>query len=215
MIEDASGFVEEFLKEYLEKGFGTLSKRDTEVLIFYLLNHYGYFGPTINYFDASKKLKISETRVRNLFQDVQLRYAQYDENEAKKRFVRLVEEGRLELDSKGRYKLQVSEPLLNQYVYEWVDQVKGVADTSFSSKLIVLSKEVFVDVIEYLSPYDSVQALIEILPSEVDDEVTSGESTKGVIRKFLEKHIDILQDEVAKTLIHLGVQGLIAILNIV
>ena len=154
---DTKGFVDDFVTQYLDRGFGMLAKRDFEVLIFHLLHKHGYFGTKINFFDASKKLRISERRVRNLYEDVQLRYSQYTDEEARERFVRLFEQQRFERDSQGRYKFQIRDPLLRQYLEEWIDSVKGIADSSFSPTLVVVSRDVLLDVLEKLIPLQKLE----------------------------------------------------------
>jgi hypothetical protein len=138
-------FVGDLISEYVERGFGTLAKRDLEVFLFHLLHKHGYFGDKLDFFQMSKMLRISETKVRNLYQDVQLRYNMYTEDQAKERFVQLLESGRFDVDPGRGYRLQIRDPLLRQFVEEWVDSVNGISDSSFSPTIIVIPREVFLD----------------------------------------------------------------------
>lgn len=202
---DAQGFVDDFISYYLERGFGTLSKRDMEVLIFHLLHRHGYFGSKINFFEASKNLRISETRVRNLFQDVQLRYDQYSPSEARERFIQVIEQRRFELDSNDKYHFQLRDPLLRQYMEEWIDSVNGIYDSSFSSTQVVVSRDVLIDVLELTAP--SLTELRKKLPREVDQSILTEKSRRGIIGRFLDKYVDTLAEESAKG----TVQGIVAL----
>ncbi|WP_194170580.1 hypothetical protein [Campylobacter concisus] len=64
-------FSKEFLEHYLSGSFGSMSKSETEILIFHLLSK--HFEISSNY-EISNLLKISETKVKNLTLNAHLRY---------------------------------------------------------------------------------------------------------------------------------------------
>lgn len=64
-------FSKEFLEHYLSGSFGSMSKSETEILIFHLLSK--HFDISSNY-EISNLLKISETKVKNLTLNAHLRY---------------------------------------------------------------------------------------------------------------------------------------------
>lgn len=64
-------FSKEFLEQYLSGSFGSMSKSETEILIFHLLSK--HFENSSNY-EISNFLKISETKVKNLTLNAHLRY---------------------------------------------------------------------------------------------------------------------------------------------
>ena len=72
IIDEASeNFGKEFLEYYLSGSFGSMSKSETEILIFHLLSK--HFEISSNY-EISNLLKISETKVKNLTLNAHLRY---------------------------------------------------------------------------------------------------------------------------------------------
>ena len=72
IIDEASeNFGKEFLEHYLSGSFGSMSKSETEILIFHLLSK--HFENSSNY-EISNLLKISETKVKNLTLNAHLRY---------------------------------------------------------------------------------------------------------------------------------------------
>ncbi len=91
-LQDPANFSETFLDEYCKNGLGGgFSKRDVDVLVFFLLLQDERYQLPEDIFIACRELKLSETKVRRLYQDAQLKYMQYDEEEAKKRFIAVVE----------------------------------------------------------------------------------------------------------------------------
>lgn len=96
-LQDPAIFSKTFLDEYCKNGLGSgFSKRDVDVLVFFLLLQDERYTLPEDIFIACRELKLSETKVRRLYQDAQLRYMQYDEEEAKKKFVAVVESGAIE-----------------------------------------------------------------------------------------------------------------------
>ena len=72
VAEDDSLFVKEFLDKYLSLGFGNLPKKEIDILVFGLLNRYGYLKGKNNY-EIARELQIDESRLRRLLLDASLR----------------------------------------------------------------------------------------------------------------------------------------------
>ena len=68
-------FAEKFLERYLDNGFGSMSKRDVDVLIFHLISYSEDIRGMSNY-HVGNVLRISETRVKSLKMEASLKYAQ-------------------------------------------------------------------------------------------------------------------------------------------
>ena len=82
IIDEASeNFGKEFLEHYLSGSFGSMSKSETEILIFHLLSK--HFEISSNY-EISNFLKISETKVKNLTLNAHLRYGRNNKDILKK-----------------------------------------------------------------------------------------------------------------------------------
>lgn len=79
IIDEANeNFGKEFLEHYLSGSFGSMSKSETEILIFHLLLK--HFENSSNY-EISNLLKISETKVKNLTLNAHLRYPRQNGDE--------------------------------------------------------------------------------------------------------------------------------------
>ena len=76
---DQSGleaFSQEFLSIYLDNGFGSLSKADTEALIFFLLEKHCPAFAGMDEYDKSEFLRITDTKLRSLSISAYMRFKQ-------------------------------------------------------------------------------------------------------------------------------------------
>lgn len=127
-----------------------MTKFDTEVLVLYLLIRDGRYSLPQDLFRVCRDLKLTETRARNLWQRVQMVYMQYDLDEAKRQFVRLVSSESLERRG-DRITFIIRDPLLRQYFEEWVAACDGFTDSSFNKNLVTISTDLLQCVIEKLA----------------------------------------------------------------
>lgn len=178
-------FSRDFLAHYLSRGMGSLSKRDIDILVLYLLIEQGVYEFPGDFFKASKQLKISEPKLRNLFQEVQLRYKQYDEEEAKRMFIDIVRTEFFE-KSGSRITFVVHDPLLRQYFEEWVSRAHGFTDTSFNKNLFSISPKVLQRVLEHLChhSYEDLVDLMANLPM-VKDSIQGEKTLTGFLGNFV------------------------------
>jgi hypothetical protein len=190
-LQDPTNFSETFLDEYCKNGLGSgFSKRDVDVLVFFLLLQDKRYTLPEDIFKACRELKLSETKVRRLYQDAQLRYMQYDEEEAKKRFVAVVESGAIE--KKGdKLTFTIREPLLRQYFEEWVAKEKGFTDTSFNKNLVTLSTNTFYKVLDHLAnpdmPMDKIKHQLEKEGKFEKDILKDANDRQSLLRLFSEE----------------------------
>lgn len=190
-VQNPAIFSKTFLDEYCKNGLGSgFSKRDVDVLVFFLLLQDKRYTLPEDIFKACKELKLSETKVRRLYQDAQLRYMQYDEEEAKKKFVAVVESGAIE--KKGeKLTFTIREPLLRQYFEEWVAIEKGFTDTSFNKNLVTLSVDTFYRVLDYIAnpdlPIDKIKHQLDEEGYVENDKLRDTNSREGLLRLFLEE----------------------------
>ena len=130
--------------------------------------------------------------MRNLYQDVQLRYNQYDEKIAKERFITIVESGAIELKG-DKLTFTIREPLLRQYFEEWVAEVCGFTDSSFNKNLVTISKDTFSKILDSIlidSEYDimTIKSKINDILNEQEypPELKNETSRKEFIRQLIE-----------------------------
>lgn len=128
--------------------------------------------------------------VSRLYQDAQIRFMQYGEEEAKERFVEVVESGAIEMKDK-RITFTIREPLLRQYFEEWVANEQGFTDTSFNKNLVTLSIDTFTRVLDHLANPDlPVDRIKKNLKEKENIEISQGpHDRQGLIRMFVEEFV--------------------------
>lgn len=152
-IRTPEKFASRFLSNYLAAGMGRMQKRDIDVLALYLLIADGQYSLPEDIFKAARDLKLTEARVRNLYQEVQLRYLQINEDEAKVELADLIEKKSFEIKG-DRIVFIVRNPMLGQWFQEWVAAVEGFTDTSFNRNLVSIDQAVFLKVLQAIAVKD-------------------------------------------------------------
>lgn len=130
--------VESIINDYLNRGFGTMTKNDFEVWIFnYLLQN--RFPNSSNY-DISVELLIPESKVKRLRYEASLKYGnpknttQY--NEA---FQKLLTNVNLKKGSKDVIQFAVEDMQLRKYLESILKKKGRFADTSFNSEVVSIT----------------------------------------------------------------------------
>ena len=79
-------FVDEFLEHYLHHGFGSLGKRDVDILVMHLLCKYAGLEMKPNN-ELSQLLQLTESKVRSLRYEAKLKYPPQEEHHVERRFL--------------------------------------------------------------------------------------------------------------------------------
>ena len=167
-IEKAEQFCSSFLDHYLATGFGSLQKRDIDLLVLHLILEDGQYEMPRDIFKACRGLKLTETKMRNLYQDVQIKYQQYDEKTAKKKFIELIITQSFERKGKSeKITFIVRDPMLRQYFEEWVANEKGFTDSSFNKDLVTIHRNTLLAILESLATKKEFDEIEGQLPKEL------------------------------------------------
>ena len=121
IISDAeSEFVFELLDFFLDKGLGSVSKYETDIFIFYLIEKYQkQKGKKLSNFELSSLLKVSERKIKNLKLEVGIRYSSNEEDDELSSWLKLLElisEGFLEFESAEKIILTIEDPYLLRFI---------------------------------------------------------------------------------------------------
>jgi len=187
-INNKEKFTIDFINKFLENGFGALPKREIEIYIMNLLLEDGQFvndNGDIDYHEISLILKLSETKVRNLIYEVELKYKK--KHNFLKELIQLIEKGKYEpLGDKIKFSIQ--SPLLKQYFeYEVRKLPNSISDGSFSKNIVTISQDTFAKLLNNLyKDEDKITSFINTLPEEKKERVSDKESLfRGFTKEFL------------------------------
>ena len=120
--------MQQFLNEYLQRGFGSMNKNDFEVFIF---NEYRKRGSKSNR-EMSVELKIPESKVKRLAYEADLKYG-YTDAQYKKDFAQIVRNAQY-LDKK--VKLVIEKIGLRKFIEAELKKQGKFLDSSFNSEII-------------------------------------------------------------------------------
>lgn len=138
----------EFFEFYTTPAFGARSKSEIDLKVFELLRRLGDIDD--DYYNVSRKLKITPTRAKNLILNAKLR-AESQPNTEKmyNKFLGEIKELGYKTDSKNNSIIIFSLPdmLLREYLKFKLRSVGKIWDSSFNSELVRVSVDDFLDIV--------------------------------------------------------------------
>lgn len=177
-------FLNELMSFYLNNGLGSLTKKEIDIFIFYLIDKYqkNQSNEWSNY-DWSCLLKISETKIKNLRLEVGIRYASDDEEDFNLwiKFLDLIKEGYIEKED-SKYIITIEDPYLLRFIEHKLKLLKlATTDYSFNKERIKFKP-------------DSLEKLIKLAGEEIGTNQSYAENKIKSIKW------DSLRSEIGKEL---------------
>lgn len=140
--------ITEFFEFYTTPAFGARSKSEIDLKVFELLGKCGYIDD--DYYNVSRKLKITPTRAKNLILNAKLRAeSQLNTEEMYNHFLEKIKELGYKTDSRNNSIIIFSLPdmLLREYLKFKLRTVGKIWDSSFNSELVRVSVDDFLDIV--------------------------------------------------------------------
>ena len=205
IIDEASeNFGKEFLEHYLSGSFGSMSKSETEILIFHLLSK--HFEISSNY-EISNLLKISETKVKNLTLNAHLRYGQSNKDILKKIMLRICDTLDVNFDENiGEIKISVENPVEKRELVNEIKKLGSYADFSFNNEILKIKINFFLKLLNRLVGEDNFKKVFQKYLKEKtiqNDALYSSLTTCQKVMKFL-KNNNITPIEILKQIINIS-----------
>lgn len=185
-IHNKANFTDKFITRLLENGFDFLSEKELKIYILHLLLEDGQFinvDGDMDFHEISLALKISETKVRNLVYEVELKYT--NNHNFIEQLILIIEKGKYETTD-GKVKFAVHNPLVKQYFEYEIRKLDGVSDGSFAKHIVTISTGTFEKLLLQLYG-DSKKAdeIIAELPENMKEKITNKESLiKVFVKEF-------------------------------
>ena len=140
--------ITEFFEFYTTPAVGARSKSEIDLKVFELLGKCGYIDD--DYYNVSRKLKITPTRAKNLILNAKLRAeSQLNTEEMYNHFLEKIKELGYKTDSRNNSIIIFSLPdmLLREYLNFKLRTVGKIWDSSFNSELVRVSVDDFLDIV--------------------------------------------------------------------
>ena len=144
-------FVKELYESFLTPSFGSLPKREIELLLLNGLKTMNVLPKDFNSYDLSAAFRISKTRAANLIYDADLRWKEQSQIEEEIREL-LRSPVAIPENDKGRVKLQIESLRLKDEIRSVLHDKKFLTDSSFSADILEVPLEGFKHLVSYYYP---------------------------------------------------------------
>ena len=194
------------INEYLERGFGTMTKREFEVMILHDLLQNELKGKS-NY-EISRKLGITEAKVKGLVYEVSLKYDK-DEETWKQRFMQAIQKVNL-FEKKDHVVFSIEDKATRSYLDALLKSKGRFSDKSFNSEIVIMRTIDFVDLIDSLFSPSEKNRIMEEAIIKIDG--NEGSADKG----FKDHMLDVINLTIEKgkeKVADLTVEGIVKLIS--
>jgi len=145
-----SGFKDDFLRDYLQFGLGSMPKSDVDALVMHLLDTYGMQGsaPLSHYRNqaVSELLRTPVSKIKKLRYDAALKFGGRVEDQAKARLLVALNSASLELEGK-KIRLIIEDTLAKNWLQGQLKNSQMIFEHSFNTEIIKVSAYGLFDVL--------------------------------------------------------------------
>lgn len=177
VIKDA---LSAFLEKYLNPAFGSLPKREVDLLVMDLLEKLKYIEHDPSIYTLVQKLRVTRSKARNLFYDMELRRLNVSELDAK---VKNILKTPLIQRQGDLFALEIENPLVLDHLRAKVQAMGHATDGSFSPSMVKLTGDAFAALIaHFLKPHQREQIRKALIAAGAPDT-----SFQGVLKSAFKK----------------------------
>lgn len=155
-IEKTLDVLEHILKAYATPSFGSMSKRDTDIMLFMALQDLGILDNTPSIYDVIQLLHVTRSKARNLIYECSLR-RQEEHNLDQELKVLIVKP--IFLRDGDKVCIEVDNPLLIDYIRQCLKKLGHITDSSFNAELVKMRPEAFATLYTSFLPDASIRAI--------------------------------------------------------
>ncbi len=163
---EKQNFSEKFLIKFLENGFGTLPKREIEILVFHLLYKESSFFRDKSNYEMANLLKISETRIKSLKSEANLKYQRLGNKDALRQIAEslfVAKTIHFEVHDEIIQFYLEDPSLMREFNYS-VKQLGYSTDTSFNNEIVKVRFSVFLNI--FINNFDVTEDLFSRIVRE-------------------------------------------------
>lgn len=179
----------ELMADYLTPAFGSISKRDFEILLFMKLQSLGVFEKNPEIYDLVTQLRVTRTKARNLLYESKLRHTTSLELDEE---LRKIVQNPIFLKDNDKIGIEIENPFLIDHLRSKLKKLNHITDGSFSPELVRLTTTAYIALFESLLPKDSKESIKRAL---VAAGAASDTSFKGIMKSVLKKLGEKFADE--------------------
>lgn len=126
----------DFLEQYLNPAFGSMSKRDIDILLFMKLQDLGLIQHNPELYEIVSSLKVTRAKARNLLYEAKMRTTTVEELDKE---LKNILKSPVFLKENDKISLEIGNPLLIDHLRDKLKKLKHITDGSFSPELVKLT----------------------------------------------------------------------------
>lgn len=199
-----TGFAREFIAQYMNRGFGTLTKREVDLLVMQLLVKYrrAWSLDRPSDYEIARQLAISPRKVRSMLDELAYRDPSKDDEWCRKQLLEILRDAEKHVDE-GYVRVQIDDGLVRAYATAKIRAAMGLVDSSFNTSIVSLSGERYAALVLELIEDDRSKKLLSYLPTDVEDD--QAEKSPSPIKLFIDEFAKAAGKESGSQLVKLGV----------
>lgn len=179
--EDVKSAFIDLLKSYLTPAFGSISKRDFDILLFMKLQELNVIDKNPEIYEIVSELRVTRAKARNLLYEAKLRVSSSADLDAELKELLV---NPIFLKDQDKIGIEIGNPYLIDHLRFKLKKLNHITDGSFSPELVKLTVNAYIAVFETYLPDESKQ---KILNSLIEIGATNDTSFSGVMVSILKK----------------------------
>lgn len=187
--------------KFMDPAFGTLPKKEVDLLIFEALEKVGYVDEDSNLYDLVTLLRVTKTKARNLVYDQELR--RMDSAQLDKKILEALKRPLLQKQG-DLFLLQIENPLVSDHLKSKIQKLQFASDGSFSPDIIKLSLNAITALVENVIPEEQREltrnALIAAGAPDTSFKGVLKSTIKALARRYAQDTGEALVDNVSQFL---------------
>jgi hypothetical protein len=187
----------ELLEAYLSPAFGSMSKRDFEILLFTKLQDLDLFEQNPDLYILVSELKVTRVKARNLLYESGLRQTSVTalDEELKNLIV-----SPIFLQDNDKIGLEIQNPFVIDHLKAKLRKLKYITDGSFSPELVKLTPAAFIALFDSYIPEKSKKDILKtFIEMGLKKDTSFTGLLKGVLKSLGKKIADEAGSKIAET----------------
>lgn len=185
-LDDGVAFCERFLAFYLERGLGSASKREIDLLVVHLLVNRGALA-TLPLHELSLLLQVPESRLAGLIYESKLKFDIDAGDELKSALLARLSAASFSCDG-GWVMFAIEDKLIRQAFAAQMKAIGHFSDGSFSREVVRIRRDAFVEFLERMLSEDEQDKILNAVKKAVrrQDALLNDISFRKVMGKFVD-----------------------------
>jgi hypothetical protein len=212
----SSAFVKDFLNSYCSSGFGTLSKREIDLLVLKLLLTHGALDKSTSPYHISRQIQMPLTKVKVLLYELNLRDESKNSIWLKDELNKILKYSKLTTAGKDgalRIEIGIDNQLIRTEVEAILKNNGYHPDYSFNREILRLTPDAYLTLIEFGLQDSDRKEILSLLEDKISEK-NEGTDKNNLFRFAIKQFISHSTNKLVEKIGDMSVEGLKAGLKV-